>query len=727
MSLSGKRQDAIQARAASGVERRWIEALDAYHGRDSAAGGMTAVSAAMGERLPANSKQPTRSTVYVQLTRQKTNAAAARLADMLYPTDDKNWGIKPTPVPELMDVIVTGRNEDYIDQQTQGPLPHPTEERNISVADVAAEAMAAANKKAKAMELEIDDQLTECQYNYEGRKVIMDAAILGTGILKGPVVVNRVAKKWQKQGEGRDSVQILEIIEKKTPASVRVDPWNFFPDSTCADDVQQGSGTWEREYHAPRQLRDLAKVPGYLKNQIIECLREGPQHYTAQGGISIRDRSAEALAYDDARYELWTYVGDVDRDDLESVGVTLPGDELDSYSAIVVMCNNRVIKAIINPMDTGGFPYDVFIWERFDYSPWGVGIPYLMQYAQRTLNAAWRALLDNMAITAGGQIVMDRTVIIPADGKWEITRNKIWWAVSDSGNTDITKAFSTFEFASHQAEFENVIRLAMQFADEETSLPQIAQGNQGTAPHQVGSMTMLMNSANTVLRRLVKQFDDTITRRHIRRYYDWNMQYNPKEEIKGDFECDARGSTALMVRDQQNQALAGLMSMGASPVYGIYLDPEKVAKLVVQAGNFSPDDVMRTASEIEQLKQSQQQQQQPPAPQIEVAKIRAETEIAKTDKQLAAKAQEVQMTLQANAQESDADRQLQQWEKQAEAQLEAAALTAEERRALNDAKVTLSGIAMKLRVQRELSPGPQVIAPPNEPAGRANNGMAYQQ
>ena len=96
------------------------------------------------------------------------------------------------------------------------------------------------------------------------------------------------------------------------------------------------------------------------------------------------------------------------------------------------------------------------------------------------------------------------------------------------------------------------------------------------------------------------------------------------------------------------------------------------------------------------------------------------------------------MTLQSASQENAADRQLHQWEIQANAQLEAAALTADERKALNDAKVTLSGIAMKLRTQRELSAvgmsidmhkhnNPQAITALVEPQGRAQPGQAFQQ
>ena len=35
-----------------------------------------------------------------------------------------------------------------------------------------------------------------------------------------------------------------------------------------------------------------------------------------------------------------------------------------SASVIITMVNCRVIKAAINPLDSGEFPYDVMVWQR---------------------------------------------------------------------------------------------------------------------------------------------------------------------------------------------------------------------------------------------------------------------------------------------------------------------------------------------------------------------------
>jgi hypothetical protein len=133
------------------------------------------------------------------------------------------------------------------------------------------------------------------------------------------------------------------------------------------------------------------------------------------------------------------------------------------------------------------------------------------------------------------------------------------------------------------------------------------------------------------------------------------------------------------------------------------------------AQHFDPKSFQMTDKEKEEAAKNQQP---PPMPQIEVAKIRDAGETQRLDKKLA-----------HEAQQGDMDRALEKLAIEIDGQLGAANLSLEERVALNDAKVTLAGITMKLRTQQTLSAmkGPQVITPPTEPAGKAPAGQAYQQ
>lgn len=98
---------------------------------------------------------------------------------MLFPTDDRNFGIYATPVPEL----------DFISQQ------QPENEEDANTVEMARRVNSQANDAAIAMQDVIDDQLLESRYHIKARDIIHDACQLGTAILKGPVIIGRTKKR----------------------------------------------------------------------------------------------------------------------------------------------------------------------------------------------------------------------------------------------------------------------------------------------------------------------------------------------------------------------------------------------------------------------------------------------------------------------------------------------------------------------------------------------------
>jgi len=747
-SMAAQRDEWVRARYAYGVDKRWLEDEDQYNAKDNVnkAASQMMTSVEQGYPVTTQGAKPHRSTVFIGMTRQKTNAAEARIADILLPTDDRNWGIQPTPNPKL---AVMSQDEGPAGEQAamqagmqpqmpqagmppgmppvpqmpqagmppappmpqQGlgamameqtgatgmPPPMNPAGQPMRMKDLARQIMDKANKKALAMQVEIDDQLVECGYNGELRKMIHDAAVLGTGVIKGPVVTNRTRKAWQPYTDATgQTVHQVEIVDELSPATFRIDPRNVWPDPGCGESVHNGRGLYEREQLTSKQVRDLAKQPGFMKSQLRKVLEDGPKKSATME--ELKDEDQRDMARD--VYEMWTYWGEVEHEDLEAADVDVgERDELRTISACVVMINSTVVKAFLNPLDDGQLPYDFYVWEKVAGSVWGYGIPYLMRSQQKVLNAAWRQMMDNSGVTSGPQIVVKPSVIQPADKRWELSARKIWYATDDMD--DVRKAFATFEFNSHQGELAGIIKMATELADAETGVPTIMQGEKGAAPDTVGGMQMLMNSASVVLRRLVKQFDDMVTKPHIRRYYDYNMMYNEDEEIKGDFTVDARGSSALMVRDIQNQSFLNLLAAGANPIYGKYLDTQKLFEKALQAQHIDPAEVFKSEEEIDRINEAEKQaatQGPPPNPALEVAKVRAETEMQKVQAQNQGDLQELQVR-QAIAKQ---DAEMRMAEMQLTREIEMLKLSNTQNISLEKIKAQLADTAIKERGKKEL-------------------------
>jgi hypothetical protein len=657
-SLASTRDKWIAARVASGVEKRWMDDIDQYLGKDAASKHTDMMDAVEnGGIKPRNiSVALQRSTVFVNITRPKTNAVEARLANMLYPTEDKAWGIKPTPNPKLTLKAMQEAKElaqkwQQMPQQAQAPAQGPQPMQMPTQAQtpgVAGGVQPAANESvkmpeadqnqggilagpfiktpaqaeidlahaaAKAMEQEIEDALVECDFVGEARKMLHDVAVLGTGVLKGPIVVSRVSKCWQKvEGALGAGVYALQIVQELKPASECVSPWNVYPDPTCGNNIRNGKGIWEKKNLTGKMLRDLVGQPGYLDDQIRKVLTEGPRRATTLNARDVRD--LESMG-NEPMYECWEYWGDFDVEDLQAAGVEVKENSLKVVSGCIIMVNDTVIKGFVNPLECGSLPYDFMNLEMADNSVWGYGVPFLCRPAQKVLNAAWRQLMDNAALSTGPQIFVKPNIVQPADGVWQITGRKIWNVTDDSAKAD--EAIVIKDIPNNSQEFEKIINLAMMFADEESSVPKIVQGNNQS--DSVGVTTIQMNSANVVLGRLVKQYDDYITRPHIRRYYDFFMAYSDKAEIKGDYQVDARGTSVLLVRDQQMQSLMQFGQFQSTPLAPM-VHWHKWLKEVLKAQHLDPKDLLKSDSEIEQLLA------QPPGPNPEQIKAEAAKEVA---------------------------------------------------------------------------------------------------
>lgn len=600
-------KEAQDARSASGIEEVWEEDADQYDGIDALSA--TAQGVKDASKAPReNESQDGRSKVFVNITKPKTDAAVARVQEMLVPHDDKPWDIEPTPIPEL----------DSADESQVLTLGDGSQ---ATAAQVASVVKFKAEQKAEAMERWIEDQFVEGRVYAEMRRVIRDAGRLGTGCIKGPFPVVRESKKWNLTG----GAAVLQVVAKTSPTSKRVDIRDFWPDPACGENIHDGAYCVERDYITARQLRRLAKLEDYDGTAIAAALKEGPQR-PARDYKRFRDQDGEMVSESEV-FELYYYYGDVEPETLIALGVAPEAmDEealyLGSVAAIVTMLNGRPIKAAVNPLETGEFPYDLFPWEPVEGQPWGRGVPRKMATAQRMLNAATRAMLENAGVSAGPQVAISNT-LTPVDGKYGITGRKLWKFTPSEFTNDIRAAMQVWTIPSVQAELDAIIQRAEKWADDLTNLPMLLQGQQGTAPELLGGMQMLMANANAPLRVIAKQYDDYLIVPHLSRYYDWGMQQGP-EEAKGDLQIKAKGSTALVQREIGREFLTNLLQLKDDE--SLRINPAKLGAEWAKSYGFSLSSVQFSEDEWKAIQEQKAQQPPPQDPRIAAAQLKAEVD-----------------------------------------------------------------------------------------------------
>lgn len=734
--LAQTRTEAIRGREDSGIERDWIEDEEFYEGIDEYNRGESAWSSKPAGRAGLQTVRPTGSTIFANITRPYCDAGSARIGDMLIPTDDKAFSINNTPLPDLI-AIGKGDVPPKIKTQIGEAFPDNPEIAQKATQELVDETkleLDEANDRAKKSEQRIEDWLVECQYHSHVRNAIDDCGKAGSGVLKGPIPERRRTLAYMN-GQ-------LIADEEIVPVTRKINYWNFFPDPSCGDDIHRGNYVWERDDITTKELHKLTEDPNYLQDQLQKVLEEGPhaafkewKEGEGSNQFGLQKRKKKNL------YEIWYYYGRMSREQAELAGCECKEDYANVH---LTMVNNRVIRADLNHLDTGDFPYDIMVWQKRVDSPWGIGIARQIRVPQKILNAAIRNLMDNAGLAGGPMWIVLQGLVEPIDGKWELAPRKGWWAGEGADFDDARKAFHFITIDMVQKDLQAIIQLAMKMAEDITGLPMLLQGQQGAAPETVGGMTLLFNNATAVLRRLARLFDDKVTEPHIRRYYNYLLQYGNDEE-KGDFQIDARGSSALVEREIQNQAIMQMGQMVGNPAFKI--DPKKWRDEMMKAQHLDPKRFDYDDEEWEQLvQQILSAGQSDPRVQIEQMKIQA-------------KAQQDEMGMAFKTQMDDRDKQFQAAMKQADQQFEVALKQIEaendQRREAGQAELTVAQIqvklqearekaamdfqksmekskadiaqtAMKLDTQIKLS-GTEALTPPVEPRGRAEEGKSFQQ
>lgn len=649
------------------VELRWLEDLRQFHGRYD-------------PHIEQELREAESCQLFLNITKPKTQSFAARMMDMILPTDEKNWGLEPSPVPEIAginsgvpDKPVTSADLVALDSKTlaiqqmasegvapapqdeqaamqglqgqgpvsgqqgapmgapaqagtvngaagpmqgppgsapSGPAPLTTPEGNpVLVRDLVSGVEKEAEARCKAMAEEIDDQLEECSYNAVQRQGIDQMAKLGTAVLMGPVILDEYRTVWvpSVDKDGKTQFQRKRVPNKERRPGVQwIDLWNVYPDMTTPEPADLEFIFIQHLVNASTFKR-MAKRFDFDPEATKLAIATRPFNaYTLNWLTQLRDLS-ETNNLLDQRYRLLRYHGDITTDDMRAAGMdpeAMGFDDLDVIRGVVWLCEGIVLKVDINPLDSMDLPFSWMYCDKDEQSIFGRGIPRLMRGEQESVNSVWRMKHDNAGLSVAPQTVMRLNAVTPADGDYHLKPKKVWYVADDIPS--VNNVFGQFSVDSHQGELNDLLQLGIRFADDVTMMPLIMQGDM--APHitqTAQGISLLYNSSTVILRRAVKLYDDCLTIPMINRFYEWNMQFSEREDIKGDFSAIARGSSSLLDKEQRAQSLNNMMQMVMNPLWAMYTNKEKLYDEWVKANGVK--DVKASEDEIKSEMARQQQ------------------------------------------------------------------------------------------------------------------------
>jgi len=550
---------------------------------------------------------PNRSKAFIRLTRTKVKTFDARMMDIQFPAnDDKNWVIHPTPVPELDAPVIRQLAEQMFNETGEVPTEEQVKEIVLKQADSA----------AGNMENEIADQLAEFDFRATLRNVIHSGHIYGTGVLKGPLVKEITSKRWY-QDAGGNWKQL--VIKRMIPTAQFVPIWDIYPDMSTKD-IRNARFVWQKHLFSKNRLHMLAKRSDFDTEAIeafIAAYPEGNANYKDYEEF-LREMSTNTTSDGDTnppkreKYEIHERWGFLDIKDAKLLAPDV-SDEVWDMMGPEVACNTwqiegYIIKAVLSPIEGADLPYYFYYFDKDETSIFGDGIPRIMRDPQMLYNASIRAMLDNAAISAGPIIEANIDLLADGEDPLQLHPFRVFQRVGVGADAN-QKAINVTKLPSYTNEFLGLVEFFQETADESTTIPRTLHGgNSGnTGANQTATgMSMLIGASNITLKDQVQYFDDGVTKPFIKAMYFWNMEFNEKQNIKGDFNIIARGSKSLIAKEVKMEQINQFLALTNNDTDLQYIKRDVLLRELAEIFDLDRLGFIRSETEV---KNNQKQQQ----------------------------------------------------------------------------------------------------------------------
>lgn len=551
-----------------------------------------------------------RSRAFYPLTEQKLMGAQSQLQDILFKGMAFPYNIKSSPLPDDPDRhgLVSDEANNLSD----------TEQQAKSAEVKAFEA------RMKNMKKTIDDQLVESDAAAVGLMGIFDGGLYGTAFFESPKTIRRKRYYWDKSGTRYKKKEKFEDV----PTVARLNPWDCWPDPECNGDVQKGLGFYHCENMSIVDLQNLYNLVfngstegsetgkedhDYIYNkeefdQLLHDLSnsnyEGPRE-SAEGDNPTENQETQKSRL----YEVYTFSGAVKNSLLKQYIPDLEGHDAFHSEAIIVFCNKRILKAVLNPFPGGRRPYHMVPWTRIPGTPFGRGVAEKIFDAQINVNRLIRMYIDNKRLSGNMMTAIDKSKLSKGS-TLDVYPGKNWEFDGGYAEADVGRVMQPIFFPDVTDGVLAAINTMVEWADVSSGVPRILEGNAGESNATAFSDNQRLLAASKQLGLVLKNFDIFGWVPIVESFYDWNMEFNTDENLKGDFDIVATGFSTFESRNMKKIELERIMMMAPQvPELAERVKPEPLVEDWSEASGVDPERYLLSETEVLAKRQAQQEEQ----------------------------------------------------------------------------------------------------------------------
>ena len=538
------------------------------------------------------------SEVYSRIVANKSRGATALLRDV-YMGTDRPWSLRPVADPPIPPEIRTSILQLISTEvQTMQMAGQPIEENQVHMRYVgllhAAQQAARRNAmtQATAAADKMDDILSAGGFYEAMGEFLQDLPLFPYAVLKGPVVRMVPRLSWLNK---RPSIQNKPVMFWE-----RVNPFDIYwsPGASALSDA----AIIQRVRYTRADLNDLLGVPGYdetaVRNALTDYAHGLREWLDAPDPEQAINEGREDPSLNRSQYiEGIEFHGNVQGQTLLDEGVSpkLVPDPDREYMIQSWVVGRWTIKTQINPSPRQRHPFFLTSFEKVPGTIAGHSLPDILEDIQEVANAAYRALVNNLSISSGPQVIVNDEMISPTENGDELYPWKRWHVQGDPlGNQREPVTF--FQPTSNTQELLGVINAMNVMADEQSAIPRYLTGESlsGGAGRTASGLGMLMNNAAKVLQTVAANVDTNVLEPLIEALYEMIMLTDTSDLLTGEEQIQVLGSKVSAQKETERQRQLQFLQITANPIDGPIIGEIGRARLLraISEGMGLPDDIV---------------------------------------------------------------------------------------------------------------------------------------
>ena len=555
------------------------------------------------------------SEVYSRLVAVKCRGATSLLRDV-YLGQTRPWDIEPQPDPPVppeikANIIQLLATEVGTQQQAGQPVIQDQVHMRFTSLMHAAQQAARRNAmtQADAAADKIDDILQNGGFYEALTEFLTDLPIFPFACLKGPVVKMVPKLSW---------VQGKPVLQNQPQMFwERVDPFSVYwsPGVARIEDAE----VIQKRRLTRADLNDLLGLPGYDQDAV-----RGALVAYARGLRDWMDYPDTEAAFNEGRedpnfnqsqmIDAVEYHGNVQGHLLLDQGVDpklIPDLDRD-YSVQCWVVGRYVLKTQINPSPRQRHPFFMTSFEKVPGTVHGHGLSDILEDMQQICNATLRALVNNMGVASGPQVVVNESVLAPTENGDEIYPWKRWRvSVDPMANSGSQKPVDFFQPQSNSQELLQVYQAVSALADDISAIPRYVTGESlsGGAGRTASGLSMLMGNSQKILQTVAANVDTDVMTPLLSALYDMIMLTDTSGMLTGEEQIKVNGVNVALQKDTERQKQLQFLQITANPIDAPIVGPlgrGRVLRAVAQ-GLGLPDDVVPDDDTLQQQVKMQQQ------------------------------------------------------------------------------------------------------------------------